>query len=94
MLGVELMRVFADEGLESLHSVVRVDDVTQLPLQTSDQARHGGQGHRVAAKTTTPVRVLKTNTKVQKCVMYMTLTEVSGVGEDQSLAAGLAFESR
>lgn len=71
MLGVELMRVFADEGLESLHSVVRVDDVTQLPLQTSDQARHGGQGHRVAAKTTTPVRVLKTNTKV-KFIIYNT----------------------
>ena len=53
------MQVSADEGLEGRHRVVRVDDVTQLPLQTSDEARHGGQGHRVSAKTTTPVRVYK-----------------------------------
>ena len=57
MLGVELVRVFADECLEVGHSVVRVDDVTQLPLQTSDEARHGAQGHWVSAKTTTPIRV-------------------------------------
>ena len=55
MLGVELMRVFADEGLEGRHSVVIVDDVTKLPLQSRDEARHGGQRDRVPAKTTTPV---------------------------------------
>ena len=57
MLGVELMRVFADEGLEGRHRVVIVDDVTKLPLQSRDQARHCGQRDRVSAKTTTPVRV-------------------------------------
>ena len=55
MLGVELMRVFADEGLEGRHCVVIVDDVTKLPLQSRDEARHGGQRDRVPAKTTTPV---------------------------------------
>ena len=57
MLGVELMRVLADEGLEGRHCVVIVDDVTKLPLQSRDETRHGGQRHRVPAKTTTPVRV-------------------------------------
>ena len=55
MLGVELVGVSADEGLESRHRVVRVHDVSDLRLQTRDEAHHGGQRHGVTAKTTTPV---------------------------------------
>ena len=42
MLGVELMGVFADKGLETSHSVVSVDDVSELLLKSRDEARNGG----------------------------------------------------